>query len=89
MITTIDKAGRVVIPKELRQKFHLNSRTQIEILPDGDALRLRVPTDQMTLREKDGVWVQSSESTCDLDSTQFINQVRESRSLDILPPSLD
>lgn len=87
MITTIDKAGRVVIPKEFRQKFHLNSRTQIEIIPDGDALRLRVPSEQMTLREKDGVWVQSSESPCDLDSTEFINQLREARSQDVLPLS--
>jgi AbrB family looped-hinge helix DNA binding protein len=52
MITTIDQAGRVVIPKSLRQKYHLGARTQVEILPDGDGLRLQVPQGESRLVEK-------------------------------------
>ena len=84
MITTIDQAGRVVIPKKLRKQYHLDARTEVEIIPDGDGLRLRVPSETMSFREKDGVLVQCSESACDLDVTEFINQLRETRTRDII-----
>ncbi|MFT4294448.1 MAG: AbrB/MazE/SpoVT family DNA-binding domain-containing protein [Micropruina sp.] len=39
MKTTIDSAGRVVIPKSLRQQIGL-APGEVEITVDGDALRL-------------------------------------------------
>jgi AbrB family looped-hinge helix DNA binding protein len=77
MITTIDQAGRVVIPKTLRQKFHLDARTEIEIVPDGDGLRLRVPRQGSVLLEKDGLLIHSTGMKSDVDATAFINQLRE------------
>lgn len=82
MITTIDQAGRVVIPKSLREKLHLNRRTEVEILPDQDGLKIRIPQSSAVFGEKAGVLVQMAESTDTLDSTQFINQQREALSLE-------
>jgi len=40
MITTIDKAGRVVIPVELRKRLGLTAGTQLEMVIEGFAIRL-------------------------------------------------
>jgi AbrB family looped-hinge helix DNA binding protein len=40
MRTTIDKAGRVVIPAAVRERIGLTAGTEIEITPDDTGLRL-------------------------------------------------
>jgi AbrB family looped-hinge helix DNA binding protein len=40
MITTIDKAGRVVVPAEIRKRLGLTPGTPIELVVEGFALRL-------------------------------------------------
>ncbi|MDR1387964.1 MAG: AbrB/MazE/SpoVT family DNA-binding domain-containing protein [Propionibacteriaceae bacterium] len=47
MMATIDKAGRVVIPKTIRDRFDLISGSELEIVVLRDAIRLerrRQPT---------------------------------------------
>lgn len=43
MRTTIDSAGRVVVPKQVRDAAGLQAGCEVEIEWDGDAVRLRVP----------------------------------------------
>ena len=38
---TIDRAGRVVVPKTLRERFNLVAGTELEIEVTGDCLQLR------------------------------------------------
>jgi antitoxin PrlF len=40
MITTIDKAGRVVIPAEVRKRLGLTAGTELEMVIEGFAIRL-------------------------------------------------
>lgn len=40
MKTTIDKAGRVVIPASVRQRFRLRPGTELEIVTDDVSVRL-------------------------------------------------
>jgi antitoxin PrlF len=40
MTTTIDKAGRVVIPAEVRKRLGLTAGTELEMVIEGFALRL-------------------------------------------------
>jgi antitoxin PrlF len=40
MITTIDKAGRVVIPAEVRKRLGLTPGTELEMMIEGFAIRL-------------------------------------------------
>lgn len=40
MTTTIDKAGRVVIPAEVRKRLGLTAGTELEMVVEGFALRL-------------------------------------------------
>lgn len=58
MRTTIDKAGRLVIPKELRDTIGLVPG-EVELEVDGAGLHL-APVARGTLTERDGRWVVSA-----------------------------
>ncbi len=55
MTVSIDRAGRVVIPKEIRDRLSLAADAELEIDVDGDAIRL-VPVRPLSRRviELDG-----------------------------------
>lgn len=58
MRTTIDKAGRVVIPKPIREALGLDAGTELDIEIDGVAIRLEgVASGQACLKEVDGLLV--------------------------------
>ncbi len=40
MLVTIDRAGRIVIPKEIRDRLSLGPNAEIELTADGDEIRL-------------------------------------------------
>ena len=40
MMVTIDRAGRVVIPKDVRDRLSLGSQTELELSIEGDSIRL-------------------------------------------------
>jgi AbrB family looped-hinge helix DNA binding protein len=42
MQTTIDRAGRLVVPKELRDRLGIGAGTQVDIHEDGSGLRIDV-----------------------------------------------
>ena len=79
MSITIDKAGRVVLPKPIRDRFNLVSGTQLEVELEPDGVRLRVRGTGGALRRKKGIVVHHGSSTVPLDVAEFIRGERESR----------
>jgi AbrB family looped-hinge helix DNA binding protein len=76
----IDKAGRIVVPKPLRDALQLEPGVTLEIESSGEELTLRPVRGQAPLRKKQGVWVfRSGEplSTDEVDKT--LRRVREER----------
>lgn len=55
MKTTIDKAGRLVIPRTLRDQVGLTAG-EVEVVVDGAALRVQPPA-RDDLIEENGRWV--------------------------------
>lgn len=51
MKTTIDRAGRVVIPKSLRAALRLNGGDEVEITLEGERLELTPAPRQVMLRK--------------------------------------
>lgn len=55
MRTTIDAAGRVVIPKPMREELGLTGGQELEISARDGCIELGIPPTQMRLEERDGV----------------------------------
>jgi AbrB family looped-hinge helix DNA binding protein len=54
---TIDKAGRVVIPKSFREDLHLEPGDTLEMESIGEQITLRPVRGTGPLRKEQGVWV--------------------------------
>ena len=52
MTITMDKAGRIVVPKEIREKLHFSPDTELEILCDGTEIRIRKTNSPTLIVEK-------------------------------------
>ena len=57
MRLTLDKAGRIVIPKPVREALRLEPGDMLELEQAGDALTLRPVRGTGPLVKEQGVWV--------------------------------
>ena len=53
----LDKAGRVVLPKDLRDKLRLEAGDELMVEETGEQIILRPVRAQPTLKKERGVWV--------------------------------
>ena len=54
---TMDKAGRVVLPKPLREELRLEPGDKIELDSEGGTVTLRPVREIAPLRKERGIWV--------------------------------
>lgn len=54
---TLDSAGRVVIPKALRDELHLEAGDSLSLETVGETVTLRPVRSSSPLRKERGVWV--------------------------------
>ncbi|MEK7384176.1 MAG: AbrB/MazE/SpoVT family DNA-binding domain-containing protein [Elusimicrobiota bacterium] len=77
---TIDKAGRVVIPKPLRDELHLAAGDCLQLKSSGDTITLRPIQETAPLRKEQGFWVyRTGRSLQDLSIPDWIDKDREER----------
>ena len=78
----IDKAGRLVLPQNVRRQFHLiaGDRLDLEIVHDGIFLRAR--SRRADLVEENGLLVHEGEAVGDL--AQIVEGIRIDRDEDVL-----
>jgi|Tabmets5t2r1_1033131.scaffolds.fasta_scaffold55793_1 AbrB family looped-hinge helix DNA binding protein len=56
MIVTVDRLGRIVIPKPLRVALGIGPNTELELMPDGAGLRLEPTTrSERPIEQQDGL----------------------------------
>ncbi len=78
MITTIDKAGRIVIPKEIREELHFSAQTELEIISDGYEIRIRKrETPSIQVEKRSGFLILDFEA--EFDSSKTLSEIREDR----------
>jgi AbrB family looped-hinge helix DNA binding protein len=75
---TLDQAGRVLIPKALRQELHLGPGDALELESEGDEIRLRPVRPKALLKKENGVWVYQGEPS-DNSITDLIDRGRDGR----------
>jgi AbrB family looped-hinge helix DNA binding protein len=79
---TIDKAGRVVIPKPLREELHLEPGDSLEMESAGEQITLRPVRGTGPLTKEHGVWVFYSEEPLPAAATdEMLQKIREERDL--------
>ena len=83
MKTTIDAAGRLVVPKSLRDQFHLAPGSELEIEPASDGVIIRHADRGPALVNHDGVLVHHGPQTTDLDIAAFMRRERESQARNV------
>ncbi|MEI8095786.1 MAG: hypothetical protein WCG80_16365 [Spirochaetales bacterium] len=81
MQVTIDKLGRILVPKSLREKYHLTAGTLLDLEADSKGVQFSLRLPKSTLVEKEGILVLQGGPVIDLDVTALINQERESRNV--------
>lgn len=61
MTVTLDKAGRVVLPKGLRDQMQLGPGDRLELESAGERITLRPIRPKVLLKKEFGVWVYPGE----------------------------
>lgn len=78
----MDKAGRIVIPKPLRQELHLEAGDSLEIETAGEQITLRPVRGTGPLFKEHGVWVFRTGQPLPAAATdEVLRQIREERDL--------
>jgi AbrB family looped-hinge helix DNA binding protein len=78
----IDKAGRVVIPKPLREELHLEAGDALEMESVGEQITLRPVRGTGPITNEQGVWVFHAGQPLSASVTDdVLQQIREERDL--------
>ena len=57
MVTTLDKFGRVIIPKRLREHLGINTKSTLNISEDGKRIVIELIQDKEPVVERNGILV--------------------------------
>jgi AbrB family looped-hinge helix DNA binding protein len=78
----IDKAGRLVIPKPLREQLNLEPGDALEMESAGEQITLRPVRGTGPLTKEHGVWVFHSGQSLPASATdEMLERIREERDL--------
>lgn len=80
---TLDRAGRVLIPKTLRKELHLGPGDALQLDSEGEEITLRPVRPKALLKKEHGVWVYQGEPT-HASIPDLIDQEREKRSRELM-----
>jgi AbrB family looped-hinge helix DNA binding protein len=84
---TVDKAGRVVLPKPVRDELQLSAGDSLDLESSGDRIVLRPVRGTARMRQKKGIWVFRTGQPISAESVnETIQQLREERTRLALHP---
>ena len=75
---TIDKKGRIVLPKSLREKMRVEAGDDLLIEAEGDLITLRLIRQKALLKKELSIWVYQGESLS-MSSVELIEAERAKR----------
>jgi AbrB family looped-hinge helix DNA binding protein len=80
----VDKSGRIVVPKALRQRWGFGPGSELEAVNQSDGILLRKTPEQSALRKINGVLVHMGVPEPGLDWDRIVDDAREERIQQIL-----
>ncbi|MCW5977311.1 MAG: AbrB/MazE/SpoVT family DNA-binding domain-containing protein [Bryobacteraceae bacterium] len=79
-VVTLDKAGRIVLPKPVRDELRLRPGDSLDLSLEGEKVMLLPRRSLSPLRKKQGVWVFSTGKPMIADETaETLRRIREQR----------
>ena len=75
----IDKSGRIVVPKRLRERLGLKPNSELEIVEQSDGVLLRATQEKPPLSEVGGLLVHQGAAEPGAKWDRIIDDVREER----------
>ena len=75
----IDKAGRIVVPKPLRERLGFKPDTELEIIEQPDGMLLKRAEQRPSMMKVDGLWVHLGSAEPDSNWDNVLDDVREER----------
>ena len=77
---TLDRAGRVVLPKTLRDELHLSPGDTLDLTVKGDEITLRPRRGARPLQKERGVWVfRTGEPLTASETQETLRNIRAQR----------
>lgn len=77
---TVDKAGRVVLPKPVRDELQLSAGDCLELETSEDQIVLRPVRNRVGMRKKRGIWVLDfDEPISAADTDRVLQNIRRER----------
>jgi len=77
---TLDKAGRVVLPKSLRDVLHLSPGDTLDLTVVGEEMTLRPRRAAAPLEKERGVWVfRTGDRLTGTETSSALRSIREGR----------
>jgi AbrB family looped-hinge helix DNA binding protein len=77
---TLDRAGRIVLPKALRDELHLSPGDTLDLVVKGDEVTLRPRRGATPLQKERGVWVfRTGEPLAASETEETLRSIRAQR----------
>ena len=77
MYVTVDKFGRLVLPKALRNHFGLQAGSELEVGEQGEKITLKVINSDRSLKLDEGVLIFTGRATGDIN--EAVTNIRDER----------
>jgi len=84
MTLKIDKAGRIVVPKSLRERLGFKPDAELEVIEQPDGVLLKRVEQRPSMVKVDGLWVHRGRAEPGANWEQILEDVREDRIESIL-----
>lgn len=82
MKTTIDAAGRIVVPKSVRDQLHLSAGSELELDVLDDSVVIRHCDAPEPLVERHGILIHHGAKQSNIDIVSFLQEQRTARTAD-------
>jgi len=79
MEVRIDKAGRIVVPKQLREQLGFKPDTELEVVEQTGGIFLKRTQQRPSMVKIDGLWVHQGSADPGTNWDQIISDVRDER----------
>jgi len=79
MTLKVDKAGRVILPKPIRDRLGLHAGSELEVEETPEGIMLRPADQRPSLIRKGGFWVHSGEISTGYEILKAIDQGEDER----------